>query len=308
MALGMSSFFLMCVALGGPLNVRRSRNAPAKKGVRIRPSVIPPVDELRVSKSALRRGGARFQPSRRNGHPRLVISAIVLLQGVFLTGFLRRRSRRRYADEDAQALRRRLLAVHEDERRALARALHDDIAQRLAGLALDAAKLPAGSLGPSIRDGLEKLALDIDDLSYRLYPSVIDDLGLVAALKVECDRIAASESLRMTVDADAIPQGLPKDLVLGVYRVAQEALRNASRHAKASTIRLSLMLSDGGLLLSVSDDGIGFDPDLHAREPSLGHASMRGRIDLLGGTLDIRSAPGRGTTIGAWVPIPEAHA
>ena len=308
MGLGTSYFFLMCVALGVLLNASRARDVRVEKGFTASPLAISPADALCLSKSARRRGRARLRPRRRNEHPSWVSSAIVLLQGMFVTGFLRRRLRRRHADEDARALRKRQVAAYEDERRALARALHDDITQRLAGLALDAAKLPAGSLGRSIRVGLEKLALDIHELSYQLHPSVIDDLGLIAALKVECDRIAASESLRVSVEADEIPRGLPADLVLGVYRVAQEALRNVGRHAKASTIRLSLTLGDGGLLLSVSDDGIGFAPDLHTREPSLGHASMQARIDLLGGKLDIRSAPGRGTTIGAWVPIPEAAA
>jgi signal transduction histidine kinase len=285
---------------------------PLERGSPIGPVVISPSDELCVSKSALRRRSARFQPPRWNEHPNLVISVIVLLQGVLLAGLLRQRSRRRRAEGDARALRKRLLTAHEDERRSLARALHDDITQQLAGLTMHAAKLPVSGMSPadidtrrSIRDGLEKLALDVHDLSYRLHPSVIDDLGLVAAVKVECDSMATSESLRVSVEADVLPQSLPKDMGLGIYRVAQEALRNAERHAKASIIRLSLTLWDGGLLLSVGDNGIGFDPDLQTRQPSLGHASMRERIDLLGGTLEIRSAPGRGTTIVAWVPIPK---
>jgi signal transduction histidine kinase len=245
----------------------------------------------------------------------LVISAIVLLQGVLLTGLLRQRNRGRRAEGEARALRNRLITAHEDERRALARALHDDITQRLSGLIMVAAKPSADGLSPSdmdtrrsIRDALEKLALDVHDLSYRLYPSVIDHLGLVAALKVECDSLAPSESMRVSVEADVLPQSLPRDVVLGVYRVAQEALRNAGRHAEASIIRLSLTLRDGGLLLSVSDDGIGFYPNPQTRQPSLGHASMRERVDSLAGTLEIQSAPGRGTTIAAWVPIPEEAA
>jgi len=279
------------------------------------PVVISPLDELGVSNSARRRGIARFQLPRWTKHPTLVISAIVLLQGVLLTGRLRQRNRGRRAEGEARALRKRLIAAHEDERRSLARALHDDITQRLSGLIMIVAKPPADGLSPSdmdtrrsIRDALEKLALDVHDLSYRLYPLVIDHLGLVAALKVECDSLAPSESLRVSVEADVLPQSLPRDVVLCVYRVAQEALRNAGRHAEASIIRLSLTLRDGGLLLSVSDDGIGFYPNLQTRQPSLGHASMRERVDSLGGTLEIQSAPGRGTTIVARVPIPKEAA
>jgi signal transduction histidine kinase len=208
----------------------------------------------------------------------------------------------------------RLINSHEDERRWLARELHDDITQRLAGLAIDAAMLlPADELSPSdlearrsIRGGLAQLSEDVHSLSYRLHPSVLDDLGLVEALKAECERVARVESLRVDIQADRISQSLPKDAALGVYRVAQEALRNIARHAKANIVQLSLALSDGGLLLTVRDNGCGFNPNLPNRRPSLGHSSMRERIRLLGGTLDIQSAPGEGTTVVAWVPIRQA--
>jgi signal transduction histidine kinase len=112
--------------------------------------------------------------------------------------------------------------------------------------------------------------------------------------------------VRVDVEADTLPQTLPKEVTIGIYRVAQEALRNIGRHAKASIVQLSLTLRDGGLLLSVSDDGSGFEPGLQTRRPSLGHASMRERIRSLGGKLDIQSTPGKGTTVVAWVPIPKA--
>jgi signal transduction histidine kinase len=93
-------------------------------------------------------------------------------------------------------------------------------------------------------------------------------------------------------------------VTLGIYRVAQEALRNIGRHAKASIVELSLAFSDGGLRLAVSDNGSGFAPDVQPHRPSLGHASMRERVRLLDGTLDIQSTPGAGTTVVAWVPLP----
>ena len=152
----------------------------------------------------------------------------------------------------------RLITAHEDERRWLARELHDDITQRLAGLAIDATKLPGGDLSPSendarrsIRGGLAQLSEDVHDLSYRLHPSVLDDLGLVEALKAECDRVARSESVRVDVETDSLPKSLPGEVALCVYRVAQEALRNIARHAKASTVQLSLALKEGGLRLAV---------------------------------------------------------
>ena len=258
----------------------------------------------------------RFQPpSLWDEHRTLIATAIsiFLLQAALLIGLAWQRIRRRRAEGEAMTLSGRLITAHEDERRWLARELHDDITQRLAGLAIDAAKLSAGGLSPSdietrrsIRGGLVQLSEDVHNLSYRLHPSVLDDLGLVEALKAECERVARVESVQVDVKTDRLPQSMPKEVALGIYRVAQEALRNVARHAKASMVELSLALSDGGLLLTVTDNGGGFDPGAPARRPSVGHASMRERIRSLGGKLDIQSTPGMGTTVVAWVPIPKA--
>jgi signal transduction histidine kinase len=177
-------------------------------------------------------------------------------------------------------------------------------------LAIDAAKLQGSHLSPSetdaqrsIRGGLTQLSEDVHRLSYRLHPSVLDDLGLVEALKAECERVARSESVHVEVETDKLPPRLPPEVALCIYRIAQEALRNIGRHAKANTVQVSLALKESGLRLVVRDDGSGFNPSLQTRRPSLGHASMRERIRLLGGKLDIQSTPGRGTTVTAWVPI-----
>jgi signal transduction histidine kinase len=251
-------------------------------------------------------------PSFWDEHRALIGAAmsIFVLQAALLMGLVWQRIRRRRAEEEALSLSGRLITAHEDERGWLARELHDDITQRLVGAAIGAAKLPGGDLSPSdidarrsISDTLMQLSEDIHDLSYRLHPSVLHDLGLVEALKAECERFARSDSVRVDVEADKLPASLAREVALCIYRVAQEALRNIGRHAKASIVQLSLALRDGGLLLAVSDNGSGFEPGLQTR-PSLGHASMRERIRLLGGKLEIRSTLGGGTTIVAWVPIP----
>jgi len=257
----------------------------------------------------------RFQPpSIWDEHRTLIVTAmsIFLLQAALLIGLAWQRIHRRRAEGEAMTLSGRLITAHEDERRWLARELHDDITQRLAGLAIDAARLSAAELSPadtearrSIRGGLVQLSEDVHDLSYRLHPSVLDDLGLVEALKAECERVARVESIQVNVQADRLPQSMPKEVALGIYRVAQEALRNVARHAKASMVQLSLALNEGGLLLTITDNGRGFDPGAPARRPSVGHASMRERIRSLGGKLDIQSTPGMGSTVVAWVPIPK---
>jgi signal transduction histidine kinase len=148
-----------------------------------------------------------------------------------------------------------------------------------------------------------KLSEDVHALSYRLHPSVIDDLGLVEALKAECDRVARAGSVKVDVDAREIPQKLPQDTALCLFRIAQEALRNVVRHAGASAVEVSLAPMEGGLQLAVSDNGAGFDRARDAGRQSLGHASMRERVHLLGGEVDIESTPGHGTSVIAWVPL-----
>jgi signal transduction histidine kinase len=262
----------------------------------------------------------RFRPpSLWDEHRALIMTAatVFAIQAALLVSLLWERSRRRRAESAARDFSGRLIDAHEDERRWLARELHDDITQRLAGMAIAAAKLsgPDGSqkdfdTSRSIRSGLVQLSEDVHSLSYRLHPSVLDDLGLIEALKTECERVERVEHMQVKMDAEIPSQGLPKDAALGIYRVAQEALRNIGRHAKASAVQLSVAPDDGGLRLTVSDNGSGFEPALQAREqrPSLGHASMRERMRLLGGRLEIHSSPGAGTTILAWVPVPRSIA
>jgi signal transduction histidine kinase len=274
------------------------------------------LERWRIDPKRLPAGSAiRFRPpSLWDEHRALILAAgsIIALLAALSIGLVWQRVRRRRAEEEALTLSGRLITAHEDERRWLARELHDDITQRLVGAAIGAANLPGGDLSPSgidarrsVSETLMQLSEDIHALSYRLHPSVLHDLGLVEALKAECERVARSESVRVEVEADKLPPSLPREVALCMYRIAQEALRNIGRHANASIVQLSLALKDGGLLLAVNDNGGGFEPGLHTR-PSLGHASMRERIRLLGGKLEIRSALGGGTTVVAWVPIPEA--
>jgi signal transduction histidine kinase len=323
--------------VGGPYHLEQQQGArAAAMALRVLSGQVPIVPTIEVENiatpvydwRALKRWGIDFArlpagseirfrpPSLWDEHSTLIVTAISIfvLQAALSIGLVWQRIRRRRAEAEAQALSGRLITAHEDERRWLARELHDDITQRLAGLAIDAAKLPGGDPSTSdqarrsIRAGLAQLSEDVHDLSYRLHPSVLDDLGLVEALKSECERVARSESVRVDVEAEQLPQKLPKDVTLVVYRVAQEALRNVGRHAQASAAKLSLALCDDGLRLAVSDNGSGFEPDLQPRRPSLGHASMRERIRLVGGRLDIQSSPGEGTMVVAWVPIPRSPA
>lgn len=222
---------------------------------------------------------------------------------------------RRRAEEAARDLSGRLIRAQEEERARLARELHDDITQRLARLAIDVGRCEQGTSEQplaetmrAVRAGLVRLSEDVHALSYRLHPSVLEDLGLVEALKAEGERLARQESLRVNLQLREVPKPVPHDAALCLFRVAQEALRNVARHAQARTVEVSLRSLDGGLQLAVQDDGRGFDPAVQRPRPSLGLASMRERVHLLGGELDIDTVPGRGTTIVAWVPGGEGKA
>jgi signal transduction histidine kinase len=235
----------------------------------------------------------------------------VLAMGAGLVVVYRRRiarlEKRRVAQE---TFARQLLAAQETERARLARELHDDITQRLARLAIDVGRCELGTSGVSpaetvrdVRQGLVQLSEDVHALSYRLHPSILEDLGLVAALRAESEHFTRQESVPVDVKSHEIPEVIPSGAALCLFRVAQEGLRNVARHAHARVVEISLRGLDGGLQLAVRDDGAGFDPAVDRDRPSLGLASMRERVRSLGGELDIESAPGQGTTIMAWVPF-----
>jgi signal transduction histidine kinase len=270
----------------------------------IDPSRLPPGSEIRFK-----------PPSIWEEHQIAVLATATALplQAILIMALLIQRQRRQRAEREAESLGGRLVTAHEDERRRLARELHDDVTQRLAGLAIEAAALEGrvkdtanGDAAHSIRGGLVELGEDVHALSYRLHPAVIEDLGLVEALKIECDRVAQQGLVRVDFDSSGVPRRLPADTALCLFRVAQEALRNAERHAQASRVEVSVAGKDHGLGLTVRDNGMGFDTAREGGRVSLGLASMRERVRLLGGRLAIESGRGEGTAVLAWVPLAEA--
>jgi PAS domain S-box-containing protein len=212
-------------------------------------------------------------------------------------------------------LSRRLIRAHEAERARLGRELHDDVTQRLAVLAIETGRIERGAdkISPAetlrgIREGLVRLSEDIHALSYRLHPALLEDLGLAEALKAECERFSRQESIPAEVTLMDLPDNVSPDLALCLFRVTQEALRNAARHAKASRVEISLRVFslralNDNLQLVVNDNGIGFDPAMARACPSLGLESMRERVFLVDGQLHVESSPGQGTTVLVTVPL-----
>ena len=217
---------------------------------------------------------------------------------------------RKQTEATMRDLSRRLIRGHEAERARLGRELHDDVTQRLAVLAIDAGRaeidakgMPMAETMRTIREGLATLSEDIHALSYRLHPALLEDLGLAEALKAECERFSRQEAIPADVTLRDLPEAIPPETALCLFRVAQEALRNTARHAKARRVEISMRPMNGGLQLVVQDDGVGFEPAVQGARPSLGLASMRERVLLVDGEIEIESAPGRATTILVTVPL-----
>ncbi len=224
-------------------------------------------------------------------------------------GVFRDITERKRTEEQLRDLSRRLIGAHEEERALLARELHDDLTQRVAVMAIEAGRaeitaadgVHAESMR-SIREGLVRLSEDIHSLAYQLHPSVLDELGLAEALRAECERQGRRSRLDLSLKLDPLSTAVGKESALCLFRVAQEALNNVARHAGAGTASVLLRQDANGLILAIRDDGVGFDPANRARGRSLGMASMRERVRLVNGTLDIESAPGQGTSVVVWVP------
>ena len=217
---------------------------------------------------------------------------------------------RRRGEDEARDLNGRLITAHEDERARLAHALHDDVTQRLALLAIDAGRKEKGLGDPvagqamrSIRHDLVQLSEDVHALSYALHPAILEDLGLIEALKAECARFGAVEGIPTSFRAADGVDEPPQALSLCLYRITQEALRNVARHSGASLVEVELRAVGGRLELAVQDNGVGFDPTRKQARPSLGLAGMRQRLFLVDGELLIDSAPGGGTSIVARAPM-----
>ena len=240
----------------------------------------------------------------------VAVLLLCLAQTGLIISLLINRAHRRRAEAAARDLAGRLINTQERERSRLARELHDDVTQRLARLAIDAGRAERGDEGASpaetlraVREDLVCLSEDVHALSYRLHPSLLDDLGLAEALKAECERFTRQESIPTEVKLHDLPAAIAADRALCLFRVAQSALRNVVRHARARRVEVTLRGLDGGLQLAVRDDGAGFDPARQHARHTLGLASMRERVHLMAGEFDIESAPGQGTLILAWVPL-----
>jgi two-component system CheB/CheR fusion protein len=212
---------------------------------------------------------------------------------------------------ELQTLTARLIAAQEDQSKHLARELHDVFSQKLAAVAMDISvlqqrppRLPEGifkELG-KLGAGIGSLARGIHDMSRQLHPSILDDLGLAAALKEECRVFSEIQGVPVTFRAAKMPKSLPEEIALCIYRVAQEILRNIAQHAGAREVHFHLAATPSEIRLSVQDIGGGFDLVKVTGKKGLGLISMEERVRLLKGTFEIQSHPGQGTRVEVHVP------
>src|SRR5437667_812764 len=220
----------------------------------------------------------------------------------------------RRSRERLEALSQRLLKVQENERRLIARELHDQIGQALTAVKLNLESLRSGRrakafpLDESVAI-VEQLMEAVRSMSLELRPSVLDDLGLAAALRWYADRQGRRAGLAVRVRTQLPTERLASDLETACFRVAQEAITNVARHAGAKRVEVDARAEDGTLDLTVRDDGTGFDVAAvrggTTAEGSIGLDGMEERVRLLGGDFRIDSQPGTGTTVGARFPLTE---
>lgn len=275
-----------------------------------------------INERGLNRAEERLAASAENLRWSLLVTfGIALLGGILLavatiavTRRLEREVERRLnetieARSDLQALSARLVRAQEEERRTLARELHDEVGQSLSAIMMEAgnaeAAVNAGEIRRrvlSIRSIAEKTLNVVRDLALLLRPSMLDDFGLLPALNWHAREMSKRTGLNVRITADPASDDLPDEHKTCIYRLVQEALNNAARHASARNLQVTVRNQNDRVTFSVQDDGSGFDK---GSVRGLGLLGMEERVRRLGGAFRIDSQLGRGTTIFAELPLPE---
>jgi signal transduction histidine kinase len=215
-----------------------------------------------------------------------------------------------HSRHELERLSSRLVDVQEAERRSISRELHDEVGQSLGALLVDlgslSSNLPEDRIGikerlDNMKSVAERTVGTVRDIALLLRPSMLDDLGLIAALEWQCREVSRRSEMEVTVEPEDVSEDLPDEYKICVYRLVQEALNNAVRHARARNAKVRVAQNQNGIAIEVSDDGRGFQPE---RARGLGILGMEERVKRLGGTLTVDSTPGRGSAIKAELPLP----
>jgi signal transduction histidine kinase len=209
-----------------------------------------------------------------------------------------------------EELSARLVRAQEEERRALSRELHDEVGQALSAVLVELRNLSTGLADraeeqtrghvDTIKSLVEGTVRVVRNMALLLRPSMLDDLGLIPALKWQARELSKSTSLDISVEAELDSDELPDDYKTCIYRIVQEALHNCARHAHATTVRVRVAQDRGRLLLTIQDDGRGFDV---RQTKGMGLLGIQERANRLGGTCRVYSQPGSGTTLSVELPF-----
>jgi signal transduction histidine kinase len=218
------------------------------------------------------------------------------------------------AREELHKLSARIVSAQEEERRNLSRELHDEVGQSMSALLVELGNLdsmlPAGESGAHeqlrrVRKLAEANVGVVRNMALLLRPSMLDDLGLVPALKWQAKEVARRTGMKVRVDAEDVSDDLPDLYRTCIYRVVQEALHNATRHSKASHIRVTVRREPAGVYAEIQDDGAGFPS---RQEKGMGILGMEERVRHLGGEFHVESEPGHGTSVSIRLPLQQATA
>ncbi len=240
---------------------------------------------------------------------------LLVLGGMAYIVRLDRQTRARYVElarsqHALQELSARLVEVQETERRAISRELHDEVGQALGALLVDIGRLSSTLSGdhPEVRVQLENLKSvaertfqSVRNIALLLRPSMLDDLGLAAALEWQGREVSRRSEIEVSVESENVPEDLPDEYKIYIYRLVQEALNNAVRHSGATNAKVVVERLARSIAVRVTDDGRGFDP---GRSRGMGILGMEERVKRLGGTLRVESQAGKGATVTAELPIP----
>src|SRR5262249_38521459 len=212
----------------------------------------------------------------------------------------------RLSNQQIRDLAGKLIAAQEEERRRISRELHDDLNQKLAATAIAISRLKRTlqeSPGPivqqlaSLQDRVTNLSDDVRRLSHELHPASLEHLGLIGALKAHCAEFQSRETIKVSLSIRNSEVAIAQEVALCLYRVAQESLRNIAKHSGARSTRISLTIQPEATELLVVDSGSGFDLDDAREKGGLGLVSMNERVQLLGGTFEVQTRPGKGTRL-----------
>ena len=233
----------------------------------------------------------------------------------FVTDVTERKNNERTLAEYQQQLQKLaagLIAAQESGNREIARELHDVFSQELAAVGMEISSIKevaksGGGLAARLSDlgkRIQRLAADLHRTSRELHPAILEELGLIPALRQECEGFQQRTGISTEFTAEDVPSALGKQAALCLYRIGQESLRNIAKHAAdADTVRVSLSRTPDGMILRIEDTGDGFELDEALKKGGLGLISMEERVRLVNGKLAIQSEPGKGTIVTAVVPL-----